>query len=167
MVIHKYIFFIDDNGIRTYKYKDNSIFEIFKYKGEVIYKNRDKKSFYEWFEKAASIAIDDKIDFCFLSNKPIETEFLKYTTKKISSWSKESIINFCNNYIKENNYEIIIDDTHKFISQVSNIYNKDSIDKLYLKCFPEFRFENNEISKVNDEETSVLSKYFIEILNDL
>ena len=167
MAVHKYIFYIDDGGIRTYKFKNHSEYENFKYKGESICKEKDMKVFYQWFEKAASIAIDDGVDFCFLSERPIETLLFNYTAEKVSSWNQDDILQFCQSEIGEKNYEIVMDEERKFVCQISNVLDKNSVKKLYLKCFPEFEFKKKEITNDVSDEISLLSRYFREKLNEL
>lgn len=167
MVIHKYIFFINDKGITTYRVRNNSVYEIVRYKGEKLCKDKDIKKFFQWFEKTASIACDDEIDFCFLSEQPIESLSISYPTPKLSSWKQDDILGFCQSIIGIKNYEILVDEKHKFVCQISNLINNDDTEKLYLKCIPEICFEQKKLEQENFVETSILCRYFIERLNDL
>ena len=166
MAIHKYIFFIDEEGIRTYKYRNKNDLEIFKYKGEVICAIKEFKAFYEWFTKAAAIAADDIIDLCFLSdqtlNIPIKENFIDAT----SSWKQDDILNFCENYIGEKNYKISLDEERQFVFQSGNIYDEKNIKNLYMKCFPDFSFQK-PIEEVEEKHISLVNMYMMECLEKI
>lgn len=166
MAIHKYIFYIDDRGIRAYRACGNNEFEVVRYMGEEICKESSLDEYFKWFDNVASIAPDDSVDFCFLSNIQITQPQLEYPSDMKSSWTKDEVIYFCQNVIAEKNCEISVADGIQFVCQVSNIYDKKSIEKIYLKCVPEFSL--TEIKKQEEtisKDQSVLYRYYREKLN--
>ncbi len=164
----KYLFWMTDKGIQTYKVTDKENFELIKFKGEDIYTDTDLLRFVEWFNKMASIAADEYIDFCYLSDKPVEFPEFSYGMQAKSSWHRHEISLFCDKYVNIENYEIVVDDDHCFTCQNGNIFDKSSIKKIYLKCVPEFVFDE-EVSKTDlkSEKTSLVNKYFIDMLREL
>lgn len=167
MEIRKYLFWITDRGIQTYKVINQGKYELVRYKGEDIYTDTDLRKFAIWFNRNASITEDECIDFCYLSNKPDNFLSFNYSTKAKSSWSKKEISFFCDKYIKADNYEVIVDDEQSFICQNGNLFDGDQIEKIYLKCVPEFSMEAVEKTVPVAEETSLVNKYFIDMLKEL
>ena len=92
---------------------------------------------------------------------------LTKSAEKVSSWNQDDILQFCQSEIGEKNYEIVMDEERKFVCQISNVLDKNSVKKLYLKCFPEFEFKKKEITNDVSDEISLLSRYFREKLNEL
>lgn len=167
MEIRKYLFWMTKKGIQTYKVTSKGTFELIRFKGEDTYADTDLLKFVEWFNKMASIAGDEYIDFCYLSDTPVEFPAFTYGTKAKSSWDKQEISLFCNEYINIANYEVVVDDEHSFVCQSGNVFDKDKIKKIYLRCVPEFSFEITEKVDVESEETSLVNKYFIDMLREL
>ena len=165
MAVHKYIFFISQEGIKTYRVRNNSEYELVIFQGEKIYDAGDVNGFFKWFDRMASIAKDDMIDFCFLSEEKIDSPMFEYFKGEKSFWVKEEIINFCEKNISEKNYEIIIDENTKLVCQMANAFDVKSISKLYLKCIPEFSIQTEEVLDRGTEETSLLCQYFREMLS--
>ena len=66
MAVHKYIFLEKEEGLYTYKVKQNEEFEMKFYHGEDCFKEKDMNKFFHWLNKIAAIGEDDLIDFCFL-----------------------------------------------------------------------------------------------------
>lgn len=165
----KYLFWMTDKGIQTYKVTGTVSFELIKFKGEDIYTDTDLLKFFEWFNKMASIATDEYIDFCCLSDKPVEFPELFYDMKARSSWNRKEIRFFCDKYVNIENYEIVIDEEHCFTCQSGNIFDRSAIKRIYLRCIPDFAFEVEEDLKTNSkpEETSLVNKYFIDMLREL
>lgn len=167
MAIRKYMFVISYNGIKTYDAKDDKQYELLRPRGEESFPYGNMKEFFEWFDRVAAIAKDDLIDFCFLSEIPeiqIEAQIEAVSSKLgkgISSWSKDEVIRFCENNLKTENFEIVTDKDVRFTIQRTNMYNKESIKNLYLKCIPEFSMtdEDNEGQELGGE-TNVLYQYF-------
>ena len=166
MVIHKYLFFLAEEGIKTYRAREGHPYELVKYKGETLYKGDNLDAFFLWFFKTASIVHDDRIDFCFLSEKPIESRVFSYLHDKVSSWNKKQVSEFCEKEFEDTNYQIMIDEnTSCMIHQKSNIYEGAEIKKMYLKCIPDFSLEIEQESDADDGETSILCRYFMDALN--
>lgn len=169
MEIRKYLFWITDKGIQTYRMTSKGDFELIKFKGEDTYTDTELLKFVEWFNKTASIAADEYIDFCYLSDRPFEFPKFSYGTQAKSSWNRHEISCFCDNYVGIENFEIVIDEEHRFTCQSGNIFNKDTIKRIFLKCIPEFVFEVEEITKTKSkpEKTSLVNQYFIDMLREL
>ncbi|MCM1123519.1 MAG: hypothetical protein NC416_13130 [Eubacterium sp.] len=167
MEVRKYLFWMTDRGIQTYKAVDDGSFELIRFKGEDICADMDLKKFWEWFNKMASIAGDEYIDFCYLSDKPVKFPIVDYGTKAKSSWNKQEIASFCSKYINVTNYEVMVDDEHSFVCQSGNIFDKEKVKKLYLECIPEFVLETTKEVNVRQEETSLVCRYFIDMLREL
>lgn len=169
METRKYLFWITDKGIQTYKMTGKGDFELIKFKGEDIYTDTDFLKFMGWFNKAASIAADEYIDFCYLSDKPVEFPEFSYGTQAKSSWNSHEISHFCDDYVNIENFKIVIDEEHCFTCQSGNIFETDAIKKIYLKCIPEFVFEVQEGTKTESkiEKTSLVNRYFIDMLREL
>lgn len=168
MSIHKYLFLLAEKGIKTYRAREGYPYELVKYKGETFYKGGNLDAFLQWFFKTASIVQDDRIDFCFLSEKPIESRVFSYPHDKVSSWNKKQISEFCDIEFGDTNYQIMIDEnTSCFIHQKSNIYGEAEIKKMYLKCVPDFSLEIEQESDDEDRETSILCRYFMDALNKI
>lgn len=165
----KYLFWITDKGIQTYQVTSKGSLELIKFKGEDIYAGTNLLKFMEWFDKMASIAADECIDFCYLSDKPVQFPEFSYGTQARSSWNREEIRSFCDKYANIDNCEIVIDEEHCFTCQSGNIFDKSTIKRIYLKCIPEFSFEVEEDVKIDSkpEETSLVNRYFIEMLREL
>lgn len=168
MSVRKYLFWMCDKGIKTYKVTDNGTFELMKPLGKDIYEDTDITKFFTWFHKSAAITKDELIDFCFLSEKEIESELLlNYKTTTKSSWDKKEIGIFCDKYVNTKNYEIFYDKDKSFVYQTGNIFNKSDVKKLYMRCIPEFSIETEEKIDMGNEETSLVNRYFINKLKEL
>lgn len=167
MKVRKYLFWMTDQGIQIYKAVDGGNYELVRFKGEDRYPETDISRFAVWFQKTASIAGDEYIDFCYLSDKPVEVSLLPYNTKGKSSWDKNEIIAFCDRYIHVSNYEVFIDEEHGFVCQSGNLFDSGSLKKIYLKCVPEFSLETVEEAELSSKETSLVNQYFIDKLKEL
>lgn len=173
MAVHKFIFWISEKGIKTYRVKKNDNYELIRYQGNDTYPNSDLKFFFnsDWFTDIASIAEDDYIDFCFLSRMKKEVPKFAYMIGQKSSWNKKDIQKFCEKYIQADNYKVIADSENaekNFVYQTGNIYEKNQITDIYLKCVPEFSMEGHDSENIPPEEdTSVLYRYYKDLLNKL
>lgn len=168
MAIHKYIFYVDDRGIRAYRACADCRFEIVRYLGEAICKNSSLEEYFKWFENVASIASDDSVDFCFLSNREMIQPQFEYSAGTSSSWTKDEIRNFCQTMIAEKNYEISLGNEKQFVCQISNIYDSKCVEKLYLKCIPEFLYdESNYQMETTSNNKSILYQYYKDKLDEL
>ena len=92
MAVHKFMFWISDKGIQTYRIRNN-VYELNRYRGNDFFPGSDIKRFFasDWFDDISSIGEDDSIDFCFLSEIPIVFPELKYMKNTKSSWNKKDI----------------------------------------------------------------------------
>ena len=135
MEIRKYLFWMTDKGIQTYKVTKKGTYELVRFKGEDRYADTDISKFVAWFNKNASITEDEYIDFCYLSDKPVESPLFNYSTKKKSSWDKSEISIFCDKYINVSNYEVVVDEKHSFVCQSGNILDKDKLIKVFSKRY--------------------------------
>lgn len=169
MAIHKCIFVIKNERISAFRFKGKDCYEPVKYKGESAYIGGDIHKFFDWFHDIESIASDDKVDFCLLATAPLDfaPDIAQYE-KHSSSWTKKEITEFCSSNLNYSNYEIVINENTRIVNQVSNVYDDAVFSKLYMKCFPEYSGGNESItSDVTDEETSMLSWYFMKKLKEL
>ncbi len=166
-MIRKYLFWIDNKGIKAYKVINKGCFAPMKPQGKEYFPSTDLKQFFKWFNMAAAITEDEFIDFCFLSEINIESPLLSYTSSSKSSWDKEEIYMFCEKYMESNSYKIFYNDNDCIVNQTGNIYDKDNVKKLFLKCIPEFSIEASEEIVTGKVETSFLNRYFIDKLKEL
>ena len=169
MSVRKYLFWMNQEGIRTYKVTQKGTFELMKPSGKDVYSGSNIKNFYEWFHKSAAITEDEYIDFCFLSDSEIKSALFDcdYAASTKSSWDKQEIEIFCDKYMNVKTYEVFYAEDKSFICQSGNVYDKKDIKKLYMKCVPEFSIETKEKVEAGSEETSVVNLYFIEKLKSL
>lgn len=167
MSLRKYLFYFSGDKIRIFKPISEGVFETMRYKGEDAFPSKDWKTFYEWFSRAASIASDDYIDYCFLSDEPWTLPEFSQKRKSVSSWNKREIYAFCNNYVTSESYEICYDGIHGMVNQKGNVADKKSVKKIYLKCVPEFTVQIEaelvrEQPETAESEISPLSRYYRE-----
>ncbi len=167
MNVRKYLFWMNDVGIKTYKVTKKGTFELLKPAGRESYTDKDLEKFCSWFHKEAAITDDEFIDFCFLSVSPIESPLFDYNVSTKSSWDKQEISIFCDKYIGVENYKIYYEEDKCFVCQNGNVLDKKSIKTLYLKCIPEFSIETEERIDPGSEETSLVNRFFIEKLKEL
>ena len=167
MSVRKYLFWFYDKGIKTYKVTSSGKFELLKPSGQDTYMGHDLDKFLSWFQKSAAITEDEYIDFCFLSDKKIDSPLLEYHISNKSSWDKQEIQMFMDKYVHSDSYQIFYSENASFVSQNGNIFNPDTIKKLYMKCIPEFSVETEEKIDTGSEETSLVSRYFIDKLKEL
>lgn len=160
------MFWMSEQGIQTYKVTNEGTFELIKFKGEERYTDNDISKFVIWFNKNASIAEDEYIDFCYLSDKPVVSTLFEHNIKAKSSWDKKEISIFCDKYINVANYEVIVDEERNFICQSGNLLNNSELKKIYLKCVPEFSMDTVEKIEQGSQETSLVNKYFIDMLKE-
>lgn len=178
MSTHKCIFYITEKSIQAYE-ADGDKFILVKKDGEPIYKIDDASqetlhNFFAWFDRSRAVTEEDFIDYCFLST--VALPFIEKLTddedavsfqnpnqnkKAKSSWTKENITDFLNEYCTGKNFEIAIKAKQKFIHQTTNLYDKNNLEKLYLVCVPKFDFkhENKKITKqVESKNKHTVSK---------
>lgn len=169
MAIHKFLFWIVEEGIQSYRVTQVSKFEQIKYQGNPYFPSNDIKQFFNsnWFNNIASIAKEDYIDFCFLSEFPIDSFKFNHFCEEKSSWNKKAIRDFCSKYVRKGNYRIIVENQTNFLFQ-SQKDKEDQWKELYLQCIPKFsNEEQNEEIELKTEDTSILYRYYKEILNSL
>lgn len=169
MAVHKFMFWISDKGIQTYRIRNN-VYELNRYRGNDFFPGSDIKRFFasDWFDDISSIGEDDSIDFCFLSEIPIVFPELKYMKNAKSSWNKKDILDFCGKYIKADNYKVITANGNSFVCQTGNIYDKDQVTEMYLRCIPDFSMDEHEpANEVTEEGTSILYRYYKNLLVNL
>ena len=178
--VHKCIFLITTDGIRGYRMTGDSGYEPVRYKGEPLYESNDFDRFlYDWFWEVEAVEKDDRIDFCILSEEPMESGIfsdpdLKQYMNGTSSWNKKAVLDFCKAEMSGSNCELIVDENRHFMVQNADIYNDSGLRQFYLKCIPDDMEEMEEEKKISvaeegtpePEETSVLCRFFIEALNE-
>lgn len=169
MAVHKLMFWISDKGIQTFRIRNN-VYELNRYQGNDYFPKSDLKSFFDsdWFNDISSIGEDDNIDFCFLSEIPIVLPEFQYGMESRSSWSKEDIMTFCEKYTEVENYKVLTADGNSFVCQTGNIYGRNQITEMYLRCIPEFSMDEHKTKdEIPEEETSVLYRYYKGLLAKL
>lgn len=167
MAIRKYLFWKNQDGIRTYKVTQKGTFELLKPSGKNVFEENDWTKFFSWFHKSAAITEDEYIDFCFLSDDKIESPLLDYSSSSKSSWDKQEIGIFCEKYIHVDTYEIYYAEDKSFVCQSGNVLDKNKVKRMYLKCIPEFSVETKEKIETGSEETSLVNRFFIDRLKEL
>ena len=167
MVIRKYLFWKNEDGIRTYKVTQKGTFELMKPSGKDVFEDGEWTKFSSWFQKSAAITEDEYIDFCFLSEEKIESPLLNYSYTSKSSWDKQEISVFCEKYIHADTYEVFFSEDKSFVCQSGNVLDKKSVKKIFLKCIPEFSLETKEKIDTGSEDTSLLNRFFIDRLKEL
>ena len=169
MNIRKYLFWLEQDGIRTYKMMADKTFKLVRYHGEEICAGVDLPDFLEWFDKTASITKDEFVDFCFLADREIDISLSAYQTMEISSWNKAEILAFCRDYMGDMEACKFFYQKEKcFVCQNGNIFDEKNIKKLYVKCIPKFSCEVDEVKEgleKKTEESSGLTKYYHEKLD--
>ncbi len=166
MSVRKYLFWMTNTGIKTYKVTQKGEFELLKPAGKTMFDGCDLNQFFAWFHKSAAITEDEFIDFCFLSEEQMESPLLEYSYAKNSSWDKQEIAMFCEKYLNITNYEVFYRENQRFVCQSSDILKKENIKKLYVKCIPEFSIDEKEKNNTSSEETSLLCKYYLDKLKE-
>ena len=167
MAVRKYLFWMSDKGIQTYKVVGNECFELIKFKGKDTYPDTNLDKFAKWFYEIAAIATDDYIDFCYLSDKEIDSNIFKHQTSTISSWDKKEILMFCSHFLSFENYEVAYSDENSFVCQNSDLYSDQKLKRIYLKCIPEFKIQTEKKIDKGSEETSVLNRFYREWLKEI
>lgn len=158
----KYLFFIVDNKIKTYHYR-NGNFQLVKCKGSESF-DEDKELFWNWWEeKSAYIEGEAKVDFCFLSDINDYISSNKYTPVEISTWNISEIEDFLNQNTLYNKLCMLKNGVEKEVNikkENKNYMNLKS-QKLYLECFPKIKSIDVKIKKTENEvKESLLSKYY-------
>ena len=164
MTVRKYLFWMDGDGIKTYKATEKGKFAVLRPAGREVYADTDFTRFFRWFQKSAAIAEDEFIDFCFLSEQPIEFALPEYLCSAKSSWDKPAVMDFCRLYLEFQNFEVFYSEEKSFVCQSGNVRDKNAVKSLFLKCIPEFCNDERETIDPVSEETSILNRYFIELL---
>lgn len=167
MSVRKYLFWMNQDGIRTFKVTQKGTFELMKPAGKDVYSEKDITKFFSWFHKSAAITEDESIDFCFLSDSEVESPLLNYSTSSKSSWDKQEISIFCEEFINTESYEVFYGKDKSFVCQNGNVLDKKNVRKLYIKCIPEFSIVTKQKDNAGSEETSLLNRYFIDRLKEL
>ncbi len=166
MTVRKYLFWLFGDGIKTYKVTEKGKFEVLRPAGRDVYEDTDLSEFFRWFQKSAAITEDEFIDFCFLSEQPIEFPLLEYMYSARSSWDKQAVGDFCRTYMNFQNFEVFYADEKCFVCQSGNVRDKAAVKRLYMKCIPEFSDDAGEVIDKAAEETSIPNRYFIEMLEE-
>lgn len=176
MGIHKYLFYMPDKGIKTYKIGDGNELKLVRRYGEDVYDDPDMEKFFSWFDKMASISSDDSIEFCFVSEKEIALPKFRYQENLSKIWNKEELIQICEQIIGQGSFELFSGERKLLVHQMGNIYGDIPIPKLYLKCIPDNIFKGEEERKeekdgkskeVGEESISILNRYYREQIKNL
>ncbi|MBO4396508.1 MAG: hypothetical protein J5819_09210 [Eubacterium sp.] len=172
MTNHKYLFWITEAGIQTFRYNSKGGLNLIPYKGEKILEGTyEINEFFNWFRGQASIATDEYVDLCWIATKPLDPEFLDLASTLnreagvYSSWDKTEINGFLRDYVSLGNYRIIMDNGGSFMLQTGDIYDENDVIELYLLCVPEFSCQD-EIKDVETStgENSILSQCITDFL---
>ena len=164
MGVRKYLFWESEEGVRTYKVSSKGSYDLMKPLGKECFTGGSWEKFFLWFHKTAAITGDEFIDFCFLSENELDFPELKYCLAAKSSWDKEEIVSFCEKQVCSDSFEIFYAPQSSFVHQIGNCTNPKNVKKLYLKCYPEFSMEIKVNEKNTPEETSVVNRYFMDML---
>lgn len=169
MIVRKYLFWKCEEGIRTYKVTKEGEFNVLKPSGRDVFTDGKWNEFFKWFNKSAAITDDEFIDFCFLVDKKSDLPLsdLDYTLNTKSSWDKKEICLFIEKNINAELFEVFYSDEECFVVQNGNIFDDKNVKKMFLKCMPEFSMETKEVNDVGSEETSVVNRYFMDLLNEI
>ena len=165
MEIRKYLFWICENEIRTYKAISKGEYEILRPLGNDYYRGNDWDAFSKWFKKNSSITSDEYADFCFIMNhdSQIPDQIMDYRFIDNTTWCKEEIICFIEQFFSFNVCEVVYSSSGSFFCQNGNISDKNDIKKVFIKCIPTFEISSDEIDELSDqsnENTSKLNLYF-------
>lgn len=167
MAVRKYLFWMTDKGIRTYKVVGKNDYELVKFMGKEINPETNLDEFAKWFYKTAGITTEDYIDFCYLSERKIDSEVFNHQTSTTSSWDKNEINVFCSKYLSIENYEVSYSEEKSFICQNSDLHSRQELKKLFLKCIPEFNIQTEEQIEEGLEETALVNQLYFEWLKEL
>ena len=157
MEIRKYLFLITQRGIKTYKYNGAMDFQLIKYRGEEAYPGNNLSDFMVWFEKMASIAKDEDIDFCFLSDEPVEIDSTAYRMQENSTWTKVDVQQFIEGEVGLTTFKVKIDQVSSFVCQNGNVFDKENVKSMFLKCYPSF--SDNVLEESSDEKQKINPLY--------
>ena len=197
MAVHKYVFLEKENGLYTYKVKQNEEYEIKYYHGEDCYKEKDMNKFFQWINKIAAIDKDDLIDFCFLmqdensidfsfllQNKNSDAESEEEVLQKKSSWTSGEITHFLKQACPNRNFYLQHKEYSIQVEQDTSVFAPESA-VLYIMCMPEFEYSvekrkekdtqknthsanaGNMIETEEDEECSILYLHAMEFLKNI
>lgn len=194
MAVHKYIFLEKEEGLYTYKVKQNEEFEMKFYHGEDCFKEKDMNKFFHWLNKIAAIGEDDLIDFCFLmkDENSIDFSFLMSKEKshvekeemnqKKSTWTSGGIIHFLKQVCPKQNFCLKHKEYSIQVEQDAGIFAPEN-EVLYIMCLPAFEYSiekgrassekthftyrRNMIVTEDDEECSVLYLNAMEYLKNI
>lgn len=171
-MIFKYLFWVEENNIKTYHHRDNE-FEVVKYKGDDIYKG-DINLFWNWWEnKSSYIKEFDTIDFCFLNldgkNYNLSFNSDNYIIEKNTTWDENQVRQFINLYTNIS-IDKLVDPSLKNIE-----IDEESI---IISLFPSENIISENIKKEDTEpidytsiEEGIIAKYYrsktMEIKNSL
>lgn len=92
---------------------------------------------------------------------------MEYSSSSKSSWDKQEIGIFCDKYIHADTYEIMYSENESFVCQSGNVINRKHVNRMYLKCIPEFSVETKEKIDTGSEETSLVNRFFLDRLKEL
>ena len=163
MSIRKYIFTINSEGIKTYKVISENEYELRKPNGMDYFPGKDINKFFQWFHRDAAITNEEKTDFCFLSETKLDNSPLSQynsSCSSASSWNKQKICDFCEKYLSLDSYKIVYDKDKCFMVQNTNVPDESKIKTLYLKCLPDFSMEIEDIVISNNNESSILWRFY-------
>ncbi|MCR5587930.1 MAG: hypothetical protein K6F77_10430 [Lachnospiraceae bacterium] len=173
MGLRKYLFWRNKDIIKTYKVTPNGEFEVLKPLGNEYYQTKDSdkwSDFYKWFYTNASIASDEYVDFCFISQdeEDIKPLFKEFKCASKSTWNKNEINKFCDMILESEVYKVFYEKDKNYVFQKGNIYDRSNIKSIYMRCFPIFLpDEKQEDDYMDSNEPSMLNKFFIEKLNQM
>lgn len=167
MAVRKYIFWLTKKGVKTYKVEQKGKFDLVPYRGDEYYPGTDFEDFAKWFQKTAAIRENEYIDFCYLSDTPIDSSLFDFQTSEKSSWDKGEIDLFCKKEIRISNYEVYYSESKCFVCQNVDIYPGQTLKKLYVKCVPDFSIETIEEEDTGSEKTSILNRFYMSRLKEI
>lgn len=152
----KYIFFINAQGVRTYKaLQDSGSYKLVKHNGQEVFAAGLTVEFWDWFDATTAITADEFIDFCFLSEREIQLPELPYFIAEQTTWDKEQIAEFCRTcLVSSPNFEIHYATGKQFVVQGGNIVQANDTAKLYLQCMPTLNIADETPSYVEPLESS-------------
>ncbi|GAB6100659.1 hypothetical protein JCM16358_25380 [Halanaerocella petrolearia] len=170
-MIHKYLFFREEDKIETYQYRDSK-FELIRYQGEDFYSG-DIDSFWYWWEKTISfIESSDRIDFLFISESDDFIYNKGYPTVSESTWNLEEVNQFLVQHLSYAKIQLSYNNIKRELviknEKISDLYTDEYEILFYLSSIPNVTLisddeDSEEIIKKErrkPEEESKLSKYY-------
>lgn len=124
-MLHSYLFFIEENFIFRYQFRDNLRFDLLPYSDGSKKKNLTSEFWREW-EENSCYSPDDSVDFAFLTDHSLHLETPpQYQVVKPTQFCSYGRIKeiFCKNTLDYPNVKLVYNDREEHILNKRNLLN--------------------------------------------